>query len=292
MYRPQDQPRNYNNNDGGRQVILPDAANVGTIIVTSATSFARRHKIITGGYIFGLLIILFAGSGLKLTVDQARTYNSIMSTINLEAEYDASHDYWQAQQAYRASKGWFTCDSLCERNKQRMNQAKYVLDEIRQEGNARMSDAKASVGLFSEVGVGEVKDSFWGHFYGGKQFAKRQSMWDAMFMGIRHMGRDESFVEYALRVLMQILVNFSMGLLMALVIFIFGLWSIVRSYQPNPLVAVLFFISAVCAAFAFVTSYLLAIYGATAGGLYGMAKLAETNARAARLENNRRQHIE
>lgn len=297
MYRPQPQPR-YNNpppppGGGGHQVVrLPDVTHVGSIIVSSATNFARRHKIITGGYLFGLLAILFVGSGTKLSLEQARTYNSIMSTIDVQLEYDASQDYWQAQQAYRASKGWFTCDSLCQRNKERMEQAKFILDDVRREGNARMSDAKASVGLFSEVGVGEVKDSFWNYFYQGKQFAKRQSMWDALFMGIRHMGRDESTAEYLLRVLMQVLVNFSMGLVMALVIFVIGLWSIVRSYQPNPIVAVVFFISAACAAFAFVTTYLLAIYGATAGGLYGMAKLAETNARARIQNGQQRQHLD
>ena len=289
MYRPEPQPRR--NNGGGQQIVLPDAGDVGTLIVSSARTFARRHKIITGSYLFGLLVILFAGSGFKLTVDQARQYNHIMSTINLEAEYQASHDYYQAQQAYYASKGWFSCDSLCQRNKERMNRAKNVLEEIRREGNARMSDAKSVAGLFSQVGVGEVKDSFWQYFYQGKQFAKRQSMWDAMFIGIRHMGRDERMLEYGLRVLLQVLVNFSMGLVMALVIFIFGLWSIIKSYQPNPLVAVVFFVSAVCAAFAFVASYLLAIYGATAGGLYGLAKLAETNARQARLQGGR-QHLE
>ena len=35
-------------------------------------------------------------------------------------------------------------------------------------------------------------------------------MWDAMFMGIRRMGRDESMIEYALKVLLQVLINFSM----------------------------------------------------------------------------------
>lgn len=296
MYRPQPQPPpNYRGGGGGGAVVLPDAADVGSIVVSSARTFARRHKIITGGYLFGILVLIFAGSGTKLTLEQAQQYNSIMNTINLEAEYNASHDYYLAQQAYHASKGWwFSCDSLCQRNKDRMNDRYAILQEIRQEGNARMSDAKAVAGLFSQVGVGEVKDSFWQYFHQGKQFAKRQSMWDAMFMGIRHMGRDESMVEYVLRVLMQVLVNFSMGLLMALVIFVFGLWSIIKSYQPNPLVALVFFLSATCAAFAFVTTYLLAIYGATAGGLYGMAKLAETNARAARLEQGRggRPHIE
>ena len=183
MYRPPPQQQ--------QQVVIPDAANLGALAIRGVTAFARRHKFITGSYLFGILVVVIMGSGTKLTVDQPRKYNSIMNTINLEAEYDASQQYWQAQQAYYASKGWFSCDSLCQRNKERMEHAKRVLDEIRQEGNARMSDAKAVAGLFSEVGVGEVKDSFWQYFYQGKQFAKRQSMWDAMFMGIRHMGRDE-----------------------------------------------------------------------------------------------------
>ena len=125
-----------------------------------------------------------------------------MNTIDTNAEWAASEDFWRAENAYRATKGWFSCDSLCQRNKQKMNDARYRLDQIRAEGNARMSDAKSVAGLFSEVGVGEVKDSFWSYFSRGKQFAKRQSMWDAMFMGMRSMGRDEKFFEYALKVLM------------------------------------------------------------------------------------------
>lgn len=70
---------------------------------------------------------------------------------------------------------------------------------------------------------------------------------------------------------------------MALIMFVIGLWSIVRSYQPNPIVAMLFFVGAACAAFSFVATYLLAIYGAAAGGVYGVLKVAESNARAARL---------
>ena len=94
-----------------------------------------------------------------------------------------------------------------------------------------------------------------------------------------HLNRDESFVEFALKMMMQVLINFSMGLVMAFFIFTFGLWSIVRSYQPNPITAVVYFVSAVCAAFAFVSSYLLMLYGAAAGTIYGAAKLAESQRR-------------
>jgi hypothetical protein len=207
-----------------------------------------------------------------------------MNTIDLQAEFDASQEFWMEDRAYRTSKGWFTCDGLCQRKKRRMEDAKYKLDQIRMEGQARMSDAKSIAGIFSEVGVGEAQDSFWSHFASGKEFAKRQSMWDALFIGFRSMRRDEKFFEYALNVLMKVLVNFSLGLVMALFFFVIGLWSIVRSYQPNPLMAVVFFIAAACAAFSFVATYLLAIYGAAAGGVYGLLKVAETNARAARLQ--------
>ena len=86
-------------------------------------------------------------------------------------------------------------------------------------------------------------------------------------------------MEFALKMMMQVLINFSMGLVMAFFIFVFGLWSIVRSYQPNPFTAVVYFVSAVCAAFAFVSSYLLMLYGAAAGTIYGAAKLAESQRR-------------
>lgn len=262
-----------------RQIALPEPGAVGEMIVRGASAFARRHKVVTGGYLLGIIVILLVGSGTKLNYDQRREYNKIMNTIDVQAEYDASNDFWRADQAYKATKGWFSCDGLCQRNKAQMERAKYRLDEIRKEGNVRMSDAKSVAGLFSEVGVGEVQDSFWSYFASGKKFAKRQSMWDAMFMGMRSMGRDESIIEYGLKVLMQVLMNFSVGLVMALVMFVIGLWSIVRSYQPNPIVAVFFFVCAGCAAFSFVATYLIAMYGAAAGGVYGVLKVAEGNLR-------------
>jgi hypothetical protein len=68
--------------------------------------------------------------------------------------------------------------------------------------------------------------AIWQKFSAGKAFAKRQTMWDALFMSMCQMsrGRDESWVELDLKVLMQVLLNFSMGLIMALVVFIIGSW--------------------------------------------------------------------
>ena len=276
-------------NPGVQIARLPEPGDVGQLLVRGATTFAKRHKFITGGYVLGLLVILFIGSGTRLSLQQRQHYNHIMDTIDLQAEYDATDRYWMARNAYHTTKGWFSCDGLCQRNKRRMEDAERVLNDIRKEGEARMSDAKKIAGLTSEVGVGEMKDSFYQYLSAGKQFAKRQSMWDAMFMMFRSIGarhRDESTAEWLVRFAMNVLLNFSIGLVMAFVMFVIGLWSIIRSYQPNPIMAVVVFVAAACAAFSFVATYLLAIYGSAAGLVYGVAKLAENQAR---LQNGNQQ---
>ena len=79
---------------------------------------------------------------------------------------------------------------------------------------------------------------------------------------------------------MQVLMNFTMGLAMALIFFWTSLWGIVRSYEPNPLVATFLFLCSAAAGFSYVISYILAIYGAAAGGVYGLLKVAESSQRA------------
>jgi uncharacterized membrane protein len=280
----------------GRQVaVLPEPHQVGAMVVAGVKSFVRRNPIVSAGFVAGWLVLLLVGSGTALTVQQFKQYDQIMNTIDLQAEYDAAGAYSRAYQAYSASKGWFwSCDGTCQRLKGRMQDAEWQLNAIRQEGQARMSDAKSVVGLWSEVGVGEVKDSFWQKFQAGKAFAKRQTMWDALFMSMRQMsrGRDESWVEFGLKVLMQVLLNFSMGLVMALVMFVIGLWAVVRSYQPNPVVAVLFFVAAALAACSFVATYLLAVYGAAATTVYGVLKLAESSTRAQIADQQRQQRVQ
>lgn len=279
-----------------QQIALPGPEQVGALVVRGATSFVRRHKFISSTYALGLiLLILFGGAGRPLTPQQSAEYNRIMDSIDVEAEYKATEDYWRARNAYEATRGWFwSCDPLCERNKKRMKEAEYALNLVRQEGAARTSDAKSVAGLFSEVGMGEVQDSFWQRFHAGKRFAKRQTMWDMFFISIRSMsrGRDESWMEFALKVLMQVLLNFSLGLVMALVFFVFGLWTIVRSYQPNPITAVVFFLGASIAGFSFVVTYLMAVYGAAAGGVYTLLKIGETAGRAQIDQQRQREHIQ
>ena len=102
----------------------------------------------------GVLLVLCIGSGTKLTYSQQREYNRIMSSINVDAEYATSSRYATAVANYRATKGWFRCDNLCQRNKRRMEEAREDLEAIRREGHERMSQARSVAGLFSEIGKG------------------------------------------------------------------------------------------------------------------------------------------
>ena len=92
-------------------------------------------------------------------------------------------------------------------------------------------------------------------------------------------------------VLMHVLMNFTMGLLMALIFFWTSLWSIVRSYEPNPIMAALIFVGAAAAGFSYVISYIMAIYGAAAGGVYGILKVAETSQRARIAQAQQQQRV-
>ncbi|KAI2506112.1 hypothetical protein MHU86_8343 [Fragilaria crotonensis] len=79
-----------NHPNAGRQIVLPEPGDVGTMILRGAAGFARRNKVIAGSYLFGIIVLLMMGSGARLTMEQRRKYNSIMDTIDLQAEFEAS----------------------------------------------------------------------------------------------------------------------------------------------------------------------------------------------------------
>ena len=152
---------------------LPSTSTVLSTLSTSTIKFAKRHPITVSYYLLGVLVALLAG-GTALTGAQVKDYNRLMSTVDTSLEHEVSADYGRAYGAYYQSKGWFTCDRICKDNERRMKEKKLIMEEVRREGNQRVSDAKAVAGVFSEVGVGEARDSFWEYFQRGTKFAKRQ----------------------------------------------------------------------------------------------------------------------
>jgi len=99
---------------------------------------------------------------------------------------------------YDASRGWFSCDRTCAAHKAKYEIAQGKWDALKATEAAITKQAKSEVGIFSEYGVQETRDVFWSTFAGGKDFAKRQSMWDLLFAGLR-MRKDEDMAAAALR---------------------------------------------------------------------------------------------
>jgi hypothetical protein len=116
-------------------------------------------------------------------------------------------------------------------------------------------------------------------------------MWDALFMGFRKMGRDESWGEYALKMLLQILMNFSFGMIMTLGVFVFGLWGLIQSYQPSFLEGLTFFLLATAAGFATVATVLIGMFGTAGGAVFGVAKIAEAQMRLQQEGGGRRRNL-
>lgn len=225
-----------------------------SLILKSISNFSKRYRILSTSYVIGLIFILLIGNGFQISSRAFSQYNRIMNTIDVDKEFNASHRLHMSYSAYTSSKGWFSCDDLCQRNKRRYIKDKRRLDAVRREGYNKMSQAKSIVGLFSTIGIEELKDCFWNYFSQGLKFAKRQSIWDMMFMSIRSITRDESLIEYILKIGFQIFINLSMGLCMCFVFFLIGLWSVVKSYSSSPLVSAAYYILCVCAAFSFIVT--------------------------------------
>ena len=191
----------------------------------------------------------------------------------------------QAERQYYSSQGFFwSCDSNCKLKKDAYNEKKVTFINISKGIRQKENTAKGHLGIFSNHAVSEARDLFWKRFNQGKEAATRQSKWDALFMGLSAMGKDESLIEWMLRVLFALLMNFTVGIFIAAMVFIYNLYDLISSYNPSTIAAFTFFVLASSAAISFVLSFLIAIYVTGTGAVIGLAAIASTNPR---LENRR-----
>lgn len=265
---------------------LPEPREVGSFLAGTARQFIVRYPSMAGFYGFGLVVILLlliSGGGRPMSPPQRAQYEHMMGSIDFRSEALAQEDYRDADYRFRQSRGWFwQCDTICQRHKRRMHKAKEAYEYIVAEQKEQVRQAKAVAGITSDMGVNEMQSSFWEYFASAKRYAKRQTGWDVFWMMLRAVGRrgrDETMAEYIVKILIHLVLNFTMGLCMALIFFVIGLWSIVYSYGPNPAIAVFVFLAATAAATAFVVTYLLALAGAAAGTVYGVAYVASNQQR-------------
>ena len=188
-----------------------------------------------------------------------------------------SEDARQAQLGLRSAQraldevhvfGWrwrAPYDRLVPERKRALALATKDFEAAVRERDALMSDAKASVGVWSAYGVEEVRGLFWDAYQSGKDFAKRMTWWDVLLGGVGR--RDEELWATLLRWLGQVMMNFTIGLFSALVSFAFSLVSMLWAYKASYLSGLLFFAVAMSGATAMVGLFVGGMYATAVGGV-------------------------
>lgn len=222
-------------------------------------NFAKRHYLATTLYVLGLIVFNLA-TGFAVNEVQRREYTAIISTIDIGELEKAKKRARLSYEDYYDSKGWFfSCDAKCTRNHQIYEADVRRVEEIEASHYAVVSKARSGVGVLSEYAVSDARDLFSEAFHRGKEFAKRQSIFDALFLGLSAARRDESLLSVLLNWLLQAALNFTIGMLSALVSFGFHVGSLIISYNGsgNALSAIGFFFLAFTAACAYVASFIV-----------------------------------
>ncbi|CAM9776656.1 unnamed protein product [Ectocarpus sp. 4 AP-2014] len=258
-------------------IVVGGADQFGALVVSNAKHFVKRHPVISASWVVGLLVSTLA-SGYTPSTTAVQNYENKMIGLDDESVMRAHGEmvYWN--DIYRRSKGMFwTCDEQCTANRKEFERRQKIyldLNKIYLKGEA---DAKSELGIFSEDGVEETRDLFWRKVSGGKQFAKRATMLDVMFVGIDTASRrDEGLATIVARIAFRFVVNLTMGLFMAVFQFLFSMWTVIWSYQPDPLSTLAFAAMAALGAVSMLATWLLGLAAVGVTGVYTVAKLAET----------------
>lgn len=249
-----------------------------TLLVEIGINTVKKNPIKVSMYFIGLLVCLLF-NGFTVDEEKVRMFEEQLAAVDYLKVEDAQRRVYIAEQNYYQTKGWFSCNSECQLNKLLMQESIAKYREIQQAEEKKVHGAKSNVGIFSEYGVSETRVLFWERFGQGKAFAVRQSKWDALFIGISAMGRDESLPNYILRIITNALFNFTIGVIGAVLAFIFSLYSLIKTYEAPLLVALPYFIFATLAAVSFALTWLIALYIGTAGTVYVGAKFLASNLR-------------
>jgi len=261
---------------------------IGDIVVRTATHVVKQRPVGVSMWVIGCLLAAFAKG---FSVDDA-TMESYTVTLQ-HAKEVSSKDLSKAletlrvaEHRYQNAKGWFwSCDQKCQKAKDQVGMAQADVARVQAMEQKIVNEARREVGIWSVCGVQDVRDSFWSAWTSGKDIAARYTMMDAMFMMLPG-SQEESMMSFFFKLLMQYIINLTMGLIGALFFFVYNVYHLIVSYGEPMLSGLAFFLLVMMAGLATVGTYLGAIYGTVAGGGLFLLKQA---AKQAAVEGNHSQ---
>ncbi|RLN21441.1 hypothetical protein BBJ28_00017967 [Nothophytophthora sp. Chile5] len=237
----------------------------------------------------GLFFMLLAPGLHTVTPEMKSTYEGMVVDAANMPEYHEAYAHYREAQAYAdEAKVWFwrvrePYKTLVYERQPSADKWAAELARAERERENKMTEARAFVGLWSDFGLADVRGRFWGAFEKGKLFAQQQTFYH-MIMRVLS-ARDEDVLSTVLNWVFVAVMNFTTGLLGALFYFCFSLVHMVFTYQPDPLSATAFVLLGFLGAASVVASYLFALYGMVASGVYVVGKVVVRDA----LEQERRQ---
>ncbi|KAL7688110.1 hypothetical protein Plhal304r1_c020g0072341 [Plasmopara halstedii] len=295
MRRPGNPNADAADSDAVQRARYASEGDPGVALVKAVAEKALKSPKVRVGlvlWIVGLFFMLLAPGLRTVTPEMKSTYeNMIIEAANMPEYHKAYTKYMKAQAYADEAKVWFW--RVREPYKTMVNQRQPIADkwaaevarteQIREE---KMKKARNFVGLWSDFGMADVRARFWSAFEKGKIFAQQQTFYHMIMRVLA--SRDEDILSMVLNWVFVAVMNFTTGLLGALFYFFFSLINMVFSYQPDPVSATAFVLLGFVGAASVVASYLLAIYGMVASGIYVMGKVI---VRDALEQEHRRQHL-
>eukprot|EP00416_Gambierdiscus_australes_P015019 CAMPEP_0171076462 /NCGR_PEP_ID=MMETSP0766_2-20121228/13418_1 /TAXON_ID=439317 /ORGANISM="Gambierdiscus australes, Strain CAWD 149" /LENGTH=300 /DNA_ID=CAMNT_0011533437 /DNA_START=72 /DNA_END=974 /DNA_ORIENTATION=- len=250
---------------------------IGALVLRTVTSVVKRRPVTVSLWAFGLLLAAFA-NGFSVDDEKRESYSI---TVQNAQEVDrleltkALRVLGREEDRYRNAKGWFfSCDEKCQKAYDKVNMARADVNRVQRKRDAIITEARREVGIWSTFGVRDVRESFWSAWKSGKDFAARYTMMDALFLMMG--GQEESLMQTLFTLLMQYIVNLTMGLVSAFFFFVYNVYHLIVAYGEPAMSGLAFFLLVLVASIATVGTYLFAIYGTVAGGgIYLMKQAAK-----------------
>jgi len=259
---------------GAVQVQLPTAGDVLSTVSAAGRFVVRRHPVKLGTYVLGLAVaLLFTGLAVP-AADRLAYEEALPEAKDLNALSRAESEMAMAYSTYYASKGWFSCDARCTLHYDKYVAAKARADAAGAKVEARSRAAHGILGVFSTDAVARARALFHGVFLRGVSVAQRQTLFDAFFVGMRALGRDENIASYALNMVLVFLSNFASSMFVSLFVFAWRVREVVAAFNGGWLLGTAFWAVAVLAAGSVLLTVVLGAVLGVGGAVAGVALAA------------------